>query len=65
MNFSRFMQDEPRQEKTTEKTTEFIEGLDYYFDNGLLVMTAHYLRERGYCCSNDCRHCPYDKDKNS
>jgi len=53
------MQDEPKQ----EKKTEFVEGLDYYFDDGLLVMTAHYLLDRGFCCSNDCRHCPYDKDE--
>ena len=37
------------------------EGLDYYTDaRGLLVMTAHYHRARGYCCGNACRHCPYD-----
>ncbi|HCK22520.1 MAG TPA: hypothetical protein DHW15_10255 [Bacteroidetes bacterium] len=36
------------------------EGVDFYFDkNGLLVFTAHYLTERGYCCGNGCRHCPY------
>jgi len=34
---------------------------DYYFENGLLVMTAHYLKRRGYCCGNNCRHCPYGK----
>lgn len=47
---------------------EFLEGEDYYFENGLLVMTAKYLRERGYCCGNGCRHCPYpnaDQSKNS
>ena len=27
---------------------------------GLFVMTAAYLRERGWCCGNGCRHCPYD-----
>lgn len=33
---------------------------DYYFDpNGNLVYTAKYLRGRGYCCGNGCRHCPY------
>ena len=26
---------------------------------GLFVMTAAYLRDRGYCCDNGCRHCPY------
>jgi len=37
------------------------EGIDYYIlPNGLLVFTAKYLLERGYCCGNGCRHCPYD-----
>jgi hypothetical protein len=35
---------------------------DFYFDpNGLMVMTARYLKKRGYCCGNGCRHCPYSK----
>lgn len=38
---------------------ELIEGIDYYFENGLMVFTEYYLRERGYCCTNGCRHCPY------
>jgi hypothetical protein len=38
------------------------ENEDYYIDKGgLLVFTAKYLLERGYCCGNGCRHCPYDK----
>jgi len=32
---------------------------DYYFDKGLMVLTATYLARRGYCCGNGCRHCPY------
>jgi hypothetical protein len=47
---------------------KFVEGVDYYFDDGLLVMTAEYLLKRGYCCGNGCRHCPYgdeDQSKNS
>ena len=36
-----------------------IEGLDCYIENGLMVFTAHYLRNRGYCCQSRCRHCPY------
>ncbi|MBP6732800.1 MAG: cysteine-rich CWC family protein [Chitinophagales bacterium] len=31
----------------------------YYFENGLLVMTEKYHLERGFCCKNNCRHCPY------
>ena len=25
------------------------------------VFTADFLRRRGYCCTNGCRHCPYPK----
>ncbi|HBE82688.1 MAG TPA: hypothetical protein DDW24_07895 [Blastocatellia bacterium] len=47
---------------STDEQTEprFVEGRDYYFENGLLVMTAEYLLRRGYCCGNRCRHCPYE-----
>lgn len=38
-----------------------IEGVDYYLEEGLMVFTAHFLKQRGYCCENDCRHCPYEK----
>jgi len=38
---------------------ELIEGVDYYVENDLFVFTAAYLRERGYCCTSGCRHCPY------
>jgi len=37
------------------------EGADYYFnDEGFVVFTAKYLLERGYCCGNGCKNCPYD-----
>ena len=32
---------------------------DFYMENGFVVFTAGYLRRRGYCCENNCRHCPY------
>ncbi|GET26664.1 DUF5522 domain-containing protein [Prolixibacter sp. NT017] len=36
------------------------EGEDFYLTKeGYRVMTEKYLRERGYCCGNGCRHCPY------
>jgi len=44
------------------KPEKFVEGIDYYFENGLMVLTAQFLRKRGYCCDNDCRHCPYPKE---
>lgn len=43
------------------KPAEFKEGVDYYFENGLMVLTAEFLRKRGYCCGSGCRHCPYPK----
>ena len=36
-----------------------VEGEDFYVENGLMVLTARFLLERGYCCENGCRHCPY------
>ncbi len=29
---------------------------------GFDVFTANFLKNRGYCCGNDCRHCPYPDD---
>jgi hypothetical protein len=36
-----------------------VEGLDFYLEDGLFVLTARYLAQRGYCCGNGCRHCPW------
>jgi len=41
---------------------ELTEGVDYYFEGLFMVFTAAYLRRRGYCCNNGCRHCPYSKE---
>jgi Family of unknown function (DUF5522) len=39
---------------------ELIEGIDYYFnEDGLIVLTEKYHFDKGYCCGNGCRHCPY------
>ena len=39
---------------------ELIEGIDYYLnDNGLIVLTEKYHLEKGFCCGNGCKHCPY------
>ncbi len=32
---------------------------EYYVEDGLFVFTEAYHLRRGYCCNNDCRHCPY------
>lgn len=41
--------------------SKLIKNKDYYFDkDGLMVFTKEYLLERGFCCGNGCRHCPYN-----
>lgn len=35
-------------------------GIDFYEDNGLIVLTALYLHKRGRCCGNKCRECCYE-----
>lgn len=36
------------------------EGEDFYWENGLMVLTEKYHTKRGHCCGNACRHCPYN-----
>jgi hypothetical protein len=38
---------------------KLVEGIDYYMEEGKMVLTAHFLLKRGYCCNSGCRHCPY------
>ena len=39
----------------------WIEGEDFYYnEQGFIVLTAKYHLERGHCCGNSCRHCPYN-----
>lgn len=40
---------------------KLIEGQDFYYSEmGYIVLTAKYHLEKGNCCGNGCRHCPYD-----
>ncbi|MDQ2747718.1 MAG: DUF5522 domain-containing protein [Acidobacteriota bacterium] len=57
------MSDEKNSETTNKpaKAEKFVEGIDYYFADNLMILTAHFLFKRGYCCGNNCRHCPYPK----
>lgn len=37
------------------------EGEDYYYnEQGFIVLTAKYHLQKGSCCGNGCRHCPYN-----
>lgn len=37
------------------------QGLKSYLDplSGYEIYTERYLRDRGFCCNQCCRHCPY------
>lgn len=45
--------------KVTIKRKDFIEGIHYYLENGLVVFTEEYHKNRAVCCGSGCRHCPY------
>jgi len=43
---------------------DFIEGEHFYYNEaGYVVLTTTFHLERGYCCGNGCRHCPYDYER--
>lgn len=46
----------------TTTSTKLIEGVDFYMEDGLMVLTQGFLLRRGYCCNKGCRHCPYGED---
>lgn len=41
-------------------TPKLMEGIDFYMENGLMVLSSWFHLKRGECCGNACRHCPYD-----
>ncbi len=60
---SRLAPDHPhRAEALARHERAMASGLSSYLDpgTGYSVLTADYLAERGYCCSNGCRHCPWE-----
>lgn len=37
-----------------------VQGVDYFLSpEGYRIMSEKYLRDRGYCCGNGCKNCPY------
>ena len=38
-----------------------MEEPNFYLENGMVVFTEKFLLDRGFCCNNFCRHCPYKK----
>jgi len=60
---SRLAPDHPLADQIAEAHTRAVaSGLSTYLDpvSGYAVLTAAYLATRGYCCSQVCRHCPWE-----
>lgn len=51
-------QPDPSEPQQSEAATELLPG-DFYYEGPYLVFTAAYHLKRGFCCSSNCRHCPY------
>lgn len=51
-----------REERLAAHDAALAAGLDGYSDpvNGMFVMTAAALAEKGFCCDSGCRHCPFE-----
>ena len=48
-----------------EMPKTLVNGIDFYFEDGMMVLTRKYLLERGVCCGSGCRHCPYEDGTSS
>lgn len=60
---SRLAPDHPRRAEILARHERAVaSGLSAYLDpgTGYSVLTAAYLAERGFCCSQGCRHCPWE-----
>jgi hypothetical protein len=41
-------------------TDDLIIGVDYELSpEGFRILSEMYLKNRGYCCGNGCKNCPY------
>jgi len=59
---TKFDQTDPMYEKImTAHDAAVSAGLTEYKDpkTGFSVMTEPFLKAKGFCCKNNCRHCPY------
>ncbi|QES87274.1 cysteine-rich CWC family protein [Rhizosphaericola mali] len=46
-----------------DSAEELMEGIHYYKEGDFFVFKEFYHIQRGYCCANGCRHCPYGNAK--
>ena len=48
------------QEVPVKLPKKYVEGIHYYTEGERVIFTALFHIQRGQCCGNGCRHCPYD-----
>ena len=46
--------------KESEPNLPLVEGIDFYYDKGLMVFTEAFHLKRGKCCGSKCKHCPFN-----
>ena len=51
--------------KPFQNDKPLLENIDYTLEQELYVFSKWYHLKRGFCCNNDCRHCPYPKSEKS
>ena len=50
--------------KSVAADQKLAQDIHYYFnENGLMVFTELYHKNRGYCCKSGCKHCPFGYKK--
>ena len=37
----------------------FIDGIHYYYEGNVFIFKELFHIQRGQCCGNGCRHCPF------
>ncbi|MES2848801.1 MAG: DUF5522 domain-containing protein [Bacteroidota bacterium] len=41
--------------------SRLVEGEDFYYnEEGYMVLTEKFHLQKGFCCGNSCKHCPYN-----
>ncbi len=49
---------------SSKPSTNAVAALEYFDQNGLMVISTAFLLKQGKCCKNSCRNCPYGYFKN-
>jgi hypothetical protein len=50
---------EPSDEAMACQRLPLVDGLDYTVEGGAWVLSRRFHLQRGSCCGQGCRHCPY------